>query len=135
VVQRLIGLGLLEPAGEEAGSRGEREVGITSSGIAALRKWLTPPIPSVEVAHTIDLLRLRMFFLDILDAATREGFIDDTLAKLKEHVLELEMQAAKTGSPFSKLGVLGAVYETKARIEWLEHVKTKLPELQRSEPD
>jgi DNA-binding PadR family transcriptional regulator len=126
VAQRLIGLGLLELDGEEIGSRGDRQIKATEKGYAELQKWLSPPIPKVEVAHTIDLIRLRVHFIAALDGPGRVAFLDDALNAARQRLAELE-RVKPSPDPFEALGSLGTIYETRARIEWLEQVKKRLP--------
>lgn len=129
VAQRLTDLGLVEQVDEDVGSRGERLIQVTPDGLEALRSWLSPPIPRVEIAHTIDLVRLRMFFLKALPPEERLRFVDDAIAFLRELEAANEERVEKPTDPFQEMGSLGTLLETRARIEWLERVRERLTEL------
>lgn len=129
VAQRLIDLGFLELDGDEIGTRGDRLIKATAKGQAELQRWLSPPLPKVEVDHTIDLVRLRVHFLAALPPADRAAFVDEALNAAKARLQELE-EAAPAEDAFEALGSLGLIHETKARIAWLEEVKEALPNLE-----
>ncbi|MDH4387747.1 MAG: hypothetical protein QE269_03365, partial [Fimbriimonas sp.] len=95
-------------------------------GVEALREWLIPPISPEEIAHSADLIRLRFYFISVIDADERLAFIDDSLQGLRKRVgfVEERMRLnAGDGHYFATLAGLSSLMETKARIEWLEHVR------------
>jgi DNA-binding PadR family transcriptional regulator len=124
VTKRLLEFGLLiNPENEE---RDENRVQISESGIEALQQWMTPPIPLEDVAHSVDLLRTRFFFLGALTPETRIQFIDNALASLRIFAAKCEelLKANEDlGEYFGVLATLGVVMETRARIEWLTIVR------------
>lgn len=125
VVERLLKRGLIE-AGE---NRRSRKLRITIAGKEELKKWLTPPLPDHDVAHTLDLIRLRMYFLAALDEKQQELFVDRALDSLKRHLAnteELIEQERAAGDRIGSLATLGLLFETKARIAWLEAIKPQL---------
>jgi len=130
-VQRLVTEGLLENVGDTIGSRRDRPIRITDKGYSELRSWLTPPLPDIEVAHTVDLVRLRLFFVGAIDRSERGNLVDDAIDLLRRHLVAVEAvvrQEVET-DPIASLASLGSVYETKARIEWLEAIRAKLLEI------
>jgi len=121
VARRLIEFGLLSVTDAE-----EKLVRITESGEEELRLWLTPPIPLPDIAHSADMLRLRFFFLGVLDQERRLAFIDDSLSGLRQFLERCEglIQANEDiGDYFGALATLSSVLETRARIEWLQIVR------------
>jgi DNA-binding PadR family transcriptional regulator len=106
--------------------RDENRVQISESGIEALQEWMTPPIPLEDVAHSVDLLRTRFFFLGALTPETRIQFIDNALASLRIFAAKCE-ELLKANEDldeyFGVLATLGVVMETRARIEWLTIVR------------
>ncbi len=125
VANRLIGFKLLETKVDEDGAA-EGPVQITDAGIEALQSWFDLPIPSVDVAHSADLLRLRFFFIGIVEKKHRLAFIDSAVAELQdllEKCRHLVSENQRIGDYFGALATLSAVLETEARINWLRIVR------------
>jgi len=125
VVQRLIESHLLEPVGEELGARGDRLINITPLGLEELRAWLRPPIAKVEVDHTIDLIRLRIYFLSVITPAERALFLDAAISALSTRVSEYE-ELSHVPDPFDSMANLGGLLETQARLKWLHSIRSRL---------
>lgn len=124
VSKRLLGFKLLENAPSTQGD--EKLVRITESGIEELKKWLAPPVPLPDVAHSADLLRLRFFFLGVTDQQARLAFIDDSLKGLHiflERCEGLVYANEEIGDYYGALATLSSVLETRARIEWMKIVR------------
>ncbi|HLO97692.1 MAG TPA: PadR family transcriptional regulator [Fimbriimonas sp.] len=101
-------------------------VHITPAGIESLQKWFASPIPMQDITHSADLLRLRFFFLGIVDTETRLRFIDESIQGLKVFLTKCEELLPKNealGDYFGVLATLSSIFETKARIEWLTLVR------------
>jgi len=123
VTKRLVTGGFFEQVPQDVG---DPHIKITEKGIQALREWVTPPISAQDIAHSADLIRLRFYFISVVDAEARIAFIDDCLAGLKERLgfVEERMRLnAGDGHYFATLAGLSSLMETRARIEWLEHVR------------
>ena len=123
VTKRLVSAGYFELVPQETG---DPHIRITERGIEALREWVTPPVTPNDIAHSADLIRLRFYFINVVDADARVAFIDDCLAGLRERMgfVEGRMRLnADDGHYFATLAGLSSLMETKARIEWLEHVR------------
>ena len=128
IVNRLLKSGYLG-CKRKRGSRGEKMVHITESGNFQLKIWLTGEVEAPEVAQTVDLLRLRVFYLAAIEPSQRFQFIDDAVLKLEAHKLHCE-EAVKSyrsmDDKFSALATEGVIHETTSRIEWLKSLKTSL---------
>ncbi|MBL8040040.1 MAG: hypothetical protein JNM04_01710, partial [Chthonomonas sp.] len=117
VVKRLTTFGFLEVNDEQ--------ISISEEGIAALKRWIRPPIPEPDVAYSADLVRLRFYYLGLLSVRERKEFIDDALSELRRHLVKVEWmvhESERIGDYFGMLALANAVLETRARIEWLEMV-------------
>ncbi|MDR3691113.1 MAG: PadR family transcriptional regulator [Fimbriimonas sp.] len=127
-VHRLESAGLVAPVDGTVGARQDRLIRISEAGALSLESWLTPPLSNVEVAHTIDLVRLRMYFIGALPAQKRTELVDDALLRLKDRlrVVETTAERERENDPYAYLATLGAVLETQARIRWLEAVRENL---------
>jgi DNA-binding PadR family transcriptional regulator len=136
VVERLVAAGLLQ-AEEATGAKGEKFVGLTQAGEVALIEWITPPIDPEDVAHTVDLLRLRVFYLGAADPELRSKYLDAAFAGLEAQQEELKRAMARyaeLGDAFSEFATLGVLYETKARIDWLADVRDRIIAAPRGRP-
>lgn len=102
------------------------EIKITEKGIEALQAWLTPPIDQKDITHSADLLRLRFFFLGVIDQEKRLAFIDQSIEGLRKFLADCEdlvPQNEAIGDYFGVLATLSTILETKARIQWLTLVR------------
>ena len=120
VMHRLTGLGYIESD--------EGLVKVTDAGVKALQGWLTPPIPTGDVGHSADLVRLRSYFLGVLDRDSRIAFVDAAIEALRAHLARCEA-LAETGEYmdiFDRLAFQSVLYETRARIAWMEWMKAEL---------
>ncbi len=118
VSRRLLEFGMLVRAEGAV----EGIVCISADGVAELQKWMHPPIPRSDIAHSADLVRLRFFFLGVIDKEQRLKFIDDAMSGLQVFLEECEGLMPKNeeiGDYFGVLATLSTVLETRARIEWL----------------
>lgn len=127
LVDRLLRDGLLEQA-DETGTRGERLISVTESGIAELTRWLSAPIDFAEVAHTVDFVRLRVFYLGGVLPDSRRELIDGAIETLHTQLARCEVAIAKydaIGDVFSELATRGVVAETQARVDWLISIRDR----------
>lgn len=117
IANRLLGFGLL---GQE-----DENVQITPAGEAELKSWFAD-VPLTDIAHSADLIRLRFFFLGVVDSSERLRFIDESLAGLRTFLRTCEELVPKNeeiGDYFGVLATMSVVLETRARIQWLELVR------------
>ncbi len=122
VAHRLLSLALLEWADAD-----EKHVLISAEGLKALQEWLAPPLPMADIAHSADLIRLRMFFLGSLPKDDRLKFVDDAIAKLQTFLARCEgllTENERIGDYFGMLATVSSVLETRARIQWLDLVRS-----------
>jgi len=118
VSNRLLTQGLLEHV---EGS--DNLVRLTPEGLTALQDWVRPPVPMGDIAHSADLIRLRFFFLGVLNVDERVVFIDDALASLRSRLVEAESLISanqKIGEYLGAVATVSLILETRARIQWLE---------------
>lgn len=123
VTKRLTNAGYFEQIPQETG---DPHIRITSKGVQALRDWLTPPISPQDIAHSADLIRLRFYFLSVVDPQARIEFIDDSIKGLEDRVKFVEETMrlnAADGHYFPTLATLSSLLETKARIEFLKQAR------------
>lgn len=119
IANRLLDKGILEREPD-----GER-VRLSASGVELLKEWVAPPTPFEDVTYSSDLLRLRFFFLGILEADDRRRYVEDALQSLREFLVTTEAlldENEKIDEPFGMLATLNIVLETRARIQWFETV-------------
>ena len=119
VAKRLLRLGLLKQAKGDS-------IRISAAGKLALREWIGPPFPMTDVAHSVDLLRLRFFFLGAVDLRSRLKFIDTSIEALvvfEKRAIDLIAKNEEVGDYFGSLATVSLVLETRARISWLRLVR------------
>lgn len=121
VANRLLEFGLMELVDDPEGA-----VRITDAGEEMLRQWIEPPVPMADVSHSADMLRLRFFFLGVVDEASRIAFIDSSIEGLKVFLKRCEdliQENEDIGDYFGALATVSSILETRARIEWLAMVR------------
>ncbi len=137
VADRLLSQGLIEHR-SAAGTRQERSVAITESGIEAVEQWLLQPIKIQDSSHTVDLIRLRVFYLGTLSPDDRKQFLETALESLHEHLENCKKMIENyqsLGDTFSVLATQGVVYETLARIQWLDAISEELLNASKGRPN
>jgi DNA-binding PadR family transcriptional regulator len=121
VAKRLVEFGLLRVVSNPEGA-----VEISPEGIDELKKWVAPPVPMSDIAHSADFVRLRFFFLGVLDQQSRIEFIDTTIAGLRQFLSQCEALIPENealGDYFGALATVSSILEVRARIEWLTLVR------------
>lgn len=120
-VRRLLAAGLILTSPPQ-GARGMQELSASTSGRHAVEAWMCS-VDAQLAAATPDPVRTRAFFLALLDENLRERFIDaaieSTVAAMHELEDSLEEERATRQSKLEILAGLGALYELRARKEWL----------------
>lgn len=125
VANRLLKDGYLESV-TSGSSSARRTVKLSESGRDRLQGWLAPPVPMADVAYTVDLVRLRCFFLGALQPDDRRRFIDETIGRLEEFGQRCEALVRANqgiGDYFGVLAAAATVVETQARIQWLRAIR------------
>ncbi|MBC7833978.1 MAG: PadR family transcriptional regulator [Phycisphaerales bacterium] len=126
LMRRLEGRGLLKARTERAGKRARREYQVTARGLAALRKWVGPPMGAVAVTVAHDPLRSRARFLEALTPGQRRKWIAAARKVIDEVEAMVEAWEERYGD-----GVGGAAntmtmsgrIDVKSRREWLGKVE------------
>jgi|GEM_PF-737786 len=133
LVNRLLKLGYLRIA-DSGGLKDQKLIEITDLGFQSLQSWISEPISEEDVAHTVDFIRLRVFYLASVDPGERNFMIETSLAMLERQLDECKLARRRyvdQGDDFSNLATLGTVFETIARIDWLKAIHEqvcRLPE-------
>ncbi|MBS1705194.1 MAG: PadR family transcriptional regulator [Armatimonadetes bacterium] len=125
VAKRLVATGHLKRT-ESEGRDDDALIELSNKGLGALREWVSPPIPLADIAHSADLIRLRFFFLEALDERSRIEFIDAAIKGLREFLDRCEKLLPANeaiGDYFGVLATASTLFETRARIRWLELVR------------
>jgi DNA-binding PadR family transcriptional regulator len=131
LVARLKKRGYLNSEDGKQGRRPHRTYAVAPEGLAALRGWLTPPIPESAVALTFDPIRSRVFFLDALTPRQREAFAADAEHKLNKQLdslREISRSLPAEDDTFTKLALDGALDVAKTRLTWMRRLRIHLAE-------
>lgn len=125
-VARLRRLGLLR---QERAARLGRACGLLAlspRGLAALRRWLTPPLPAAAAALTFDPLRTRAYFLAVLAPAEQSAFLEAAERELRAQAPLLKAEVARyrrSGDWFSEHAQRGALHVLKGRLAWIREFR------------
>ena len=130
LVHRLEKRGHLTSAAGARGRRPHVTYELSRKGLAAMRRWLMPPLPEAATAITFDPLRTRAYFLRALTADQRLAFVAHAQEQLCAHVEVVEAERARYREEkdvFSLLAADGSLHVIRARIAWLEELRKRLP--------
>ena len=130
LLNRLERAGLL--ASRRSERRGEKQYEITDLGLGVLRDWFVLSPAGDDFTCSLDVIRSRTYFLKALTMEERERFIEEALAGLKRLLAQCEAVVREyetKGDSYSVMAMTGAVYETKARIQWLKYCRDANKEL------
>lgn len=125
VVDKLIKTAFIREVGAERGPRRDRLVEVTPSGRSALHQWALH-VPPEEATHSNDLIRLRLNFFELLSYEETIDFLDEAAQFLKESLAQSEAELETRTHTMGYLTLLGFIYETRARLDWLEVVRVRL---------
>lgn len=122
-------------ASEEAWGDGAKQLyRLTRAGERELKQWTTT-LPAWAGAVTVDPIRTRVFFFDLLTPAQRIAFLDEARTKTQAS-LALARKAVedlrKADDEFGALGYEGCVAELESRLEWLVSLRTALSRRRRT---
>lgn len=130
LMRRLTRARLIAETRSKWGRRGRALFRVTKAGRAALSSWLVPPLAEWAVMFTVDPIRTRVFFLNLLPAKKRRSFVRDALerttqaAKTQKKAVALLRKNPSDRAEY--LGKLGALRQLEARVRWLREVRSVL---------
>ncbi len=125
LVRRLEREGLLESVRVKGDRRGLRACAITPVGMAALQRWIGPPLAAGAISVSADPLRSRARFLAALPPKARQAWVAsarDALDEVDRKAKEWHAAYATDNDPFLALLTRHAELELEARRRWLDEV-------------
>lgn len=128
MVRRLEKRGALASRLQKDGRRNVRYYTCTNSGRKALREWIRPPFPAA-VLVTVDPLRTRMLFLELLTPKQRAAWLDQAEQVLDRHLEQIGHFASSPDQehdPFLELARQNGLLEVKARLKWIRLARKRL---------
>lgn len=102
---------------------------LTTRGQAALRRWLSPPLPSGGALLAVDPLRARLRFLAALPSTRAREVIDEGRAKLAgllQAVRKEKREAQRDDDPFKAMTHRAAELTIQAQLQWLSEAADRL---------
>ena len=132
LMRRLDEKGLLRSSAGRKGRRPHLAYRITRTGLATLRRWLSPPLPGGSAAITFSPLRTRMHFLKALTPRKRIAFLEDALAGLGREIGVVEEicdRYLEEGDLFSHLASIHGLLALRSQVEWIGIVRKRLAEI------
>ena len=131
ILRRLESQGCLGSEESLRGQQKRRLYFVEEAGLAALKEWLSPPLPDSAVGLLYDPLRTRLYFLSVLPPGVQRAFLQHTRQKLLDQLVATRQDAERyrvSGDDFSRLAAAGGVMELESRIRWTELVARALIE-------
>ena len=129
LVLRLQKRGLVTATAVATGRRQAATYRLTPAGRAALRTWLRTDADASIVGVPFDALRSRMRFLHVLDARERRTLVAATLVRAREHLAEIDRDAAakrEAGDRAAYHVARGAQLMMRARVTWLDELLAEI---------
>jgi len=99
---------------------------LTPKGLAKLRKWLLPPLPSSAAAITYDPIRTRAYFLAALTKEQQQEFLGEAERQMIAQVPVLEAEVARyqdSGDWLSEQAQRGALHVMAGRLAWIREFR------------
>ena len=129
LVERLAERGLLSAECHLHGKRRSKRYRLSPEGLAALQRWVGPPLTPETTAIPGDPLRARLRFLGSLPEGQQIELVEEALRATSQHVRALEDLLHRAGDeddPFWELALGGALEVARARTTWLENMLAAL---------
>lgn len=98
---------------------------ITAAGRAQLIHWMST-LPEWAGEAVPEPIRTRTFFLSALGPEERLAFLQDAKARTERMIASLEAAVTSAEDKIESLASLGALFELRARAEWLDIVTHEL---------
>ncbi|MCH8867810.1 MAG: helix-turn-helix transcriptional regulator [Proteobacteria bacterium] len=129
LLARLEAEGLVSTTTDKNDGRGRKLLKVTTEGRQSLKAWVVAGADQDLISSVTDPIRSRTFFLDVLSAAERGEYLDQTIALTESFLSETKEhlgQRKKSDDLYEYLGSLGGVKVTEARLSWLRVVRKEL---------
>ena len=111
------------------GKRAASAYRITQKGLDQLSQWITDSGTSERaIGVPMDPLRTRVRFLSVLSAVQQEKFLRRAEAQLRRfaEIVENDCAGKKSGDVLSYLTARGALFMSRARMQWIQEVERTL---------
>ncbi len=126
LMKKLERLHLIDGQDDLSGPTKKRRIyTISASGRAQLTHWMAT-LPDWAGEAVPEPIRTRTFFLSALKPEERQAFLDEAKARTEGMISSLEVAVMSAEDKIESLACLGALYELRARAEWLERVEHEL---------
>lgn len=129
IIRRLEKNRLVTGKKEPRGRRPAVMYEVSKTGLTFLKEWLSPPAPGGEQLLTLDPLRSRIRFLEVLKKKDQLAFLDSAEESLKDHVKKAEQDSRerkKQADRFAYMVSRGAIRSMKSQIAWLKEVRESI---------
>ena len=129
LLTRLQKEGLVAISLDNTDGRGRKLLRVTTQGRASLRKWLLAGAELGIISSATDPVRSRTFFLDVLSPNQRVAYVDKLIVEMEHYLRKTKAHLSSvsgTEDAYARLGSLGAVRITEARLKWLQDVRKAL---------
>lgn len=123
-LERLRARKLVDAEALDWGPRSKTRFSITRRGLAALQRWIGPPLGPELAGPTFDPIRTRSCFLGAMPRPARERFVTQAQRDTRAVLEALRAQAAIpfADSDFDAISLRGSILELEARLRWLDEL-------------
>jgi DNA-binding PadR family transcriptional regulator len=127
MMKRLQQRGLVSSRERTEGRRRVRYYSCSKKGRTLLGRWIGPPLDE-DAALTIDPLRTRMIYLDLVAPRARADWFAEAESILRQQLARIEEASRTAENPdvFFDLANENARMETRARLKWLRVAEARL---------
>ena len=125
MMRRLERRGLIVSEETATGRRRGRLYRLTGEGRKALKGWLEDPLDP-DNTFTVDPLRTRMMYLEVLNPAERQQWLKRAEQALRAELELVAAYEAESDSEFRALAHDNARQLIRARLRWIESARDKL---------
>lgn len=129
LLKRLEKRRLISTQRTERGGAGSRLCTLTPDGEAALRRWAVPPVTEKMAAVSLDPIRTRILFLDLVTPSQRRRFLREADAALGTEIdatLHDLDQKKREGSRWEVYATEGALAVLRARRKWVRGLARRI---------
>jgi DNA-binding PadR family transcriptional regulator len=122
LLQRMEQQKLIRSRSQRWGKGRKKQFEITDAGLAALHRWIGPPLAQWTAQPTFDPIRTRFTFLGTLSAAKRRQFLAEARKNVQNEVRRTRTILSaidRERLPFEYLVALAVLHELEARARWL----------------
>jgi DNA-binding PadR family transcriptional regulator len=126
-LKRLVKIGLIEKK-VQSKTKSQEIFYITKKGVSALTKWILKPIVKNDITKRIEMILLRIAFMDTLNIKTKERklkFLESFQVSVQNYIVELKDYYSKESSNMPMSGRLAfehGIESYQLTLKWVQKI-------------